>query len=567
MKKFALLFTLCFPLVLSAVQPPPGNSVFPLAEVRPGLTATGFSVFKGEEISSFEAEVIDVQQIGAIREPMIICRLKGPFFEKNGVIAAMSGSPLYIGDRFLGAIAMGWSFSKEPICGVTPAEQMTALYGRKAGGGIGTGLPGQRASDLGAYLDSLAERDPLAHGLPEMLEAKGFSVSIGDGGEKKLVSADIEPGSVVGVQLLQGDVELTAFGTVSSVNRDEFLAFGHSFFGLGDVDFPVVRGRVSTVLPSLLFSFKIAAAGDEIGRMTYDSPNGIVLEKGKRARTLPVGISYGKSDGTTEKKQIRIVQHPMLTGMLLETSVRLLHETLEGTGGDLHLSLDRLEFGFEGGGSVVIPPQRFGGGSAPDMMTAFISETYALLAQNIYRKEKLADMKISIRAFSGREEGKLLELRSLTSSVRQGDGMKLDVSFAPFEGEKAVHRITIPTESLPTGEVKVIAGDGLSVYKRVAAGLGEVPSDFESLGKALGGMPRGGTLVYAVLAEREAVYYGGRRVPDLPPSMESGLPSAMEGAVAKNPEKVLIGPLEGPETGYFAGLLEIKVNIMEKEPK
>ena len=278
-------------------------------------------------------------------------------------------------------------------------------------------------------------------------------------------------------------------------------------------------------------------------------------------------ISYEKSDGTKEYKLIRIVRHPMLSGMLLETALRLVHENLEGTGGNLHLALDGLEFGFEGGRTVAVPPQRFGGEAAPDTMTAFIAETYSLLTQNVYRKEKPEGVKVSLRAFKGREEGKLLEIRALSSSVRKGDAIELDAAFAPFEGEKTVHRITIPTEGLPAGEIRVVAGDGLSVYKRAAAGLGEVASDFGSLCAALSGMPRGGRLAYAVLAEREAVYYGGRRVPDLPPSLEAGLPSAREGSIAKNAERVLAGPLEGPDTGYFSGLLEVKVNIREKESK
>ncbi len=567
MKRFFLIIIVLFTISVMAGSPPADPEVFPLSEVRPGLMATGYSVFKGEEITSFEAEVIDVQQVGAVREPMILCRLIGPLFEKSGVIAAMSGSPLYIGDRFLGAVAMGWSFSKEPICGVTPAQQMTALYEKKISGGSPAELRNSSPADFGSFLDSLGSWKPSASGLPEMLKAEGFSVSYATSPERKMAKADLLPGSIIGVQLIQGDVQITAFGTVSSVKGDKALAFGHSFFGLGEVDFPLVRGRVSAVLPSMLFSFKISEAGDEIGRMTFDSPYGILLEKARAADMLPVEISFSKSDGTTEKKQLRTVRHPFLSRMLLETAVTLLYEQLEGTGEDLHLSIDKLEFDFEKGESVSVPPQRFGGVSPSGSMTSFIVESCALLTGNTYRKDKLSGIRISVRSIKGREEGKLLELKSLSSTVRKGDKIELEAAFLPFEGERAIHRISFPTDSIPAGEVKVIAGDNLSVFKRVAQSLGEVPGDFEGLKKALDKMPKGGALVFAVLSDRDGVYSGGKRLPELPPSLQASVPSSREDSTPRATEKVLAGPVEGPDTGYFEGLLEIKLEIKEKDTK
>ena len=567
MKKFALIVAAFLTISVMSQSPPENSALFPLSEVKPGLTATGYSVFKGGEITSFEAEVIDVQQVGAIREPMILCRLKGPFFEKNGVIAAMSGSPLYVGGRFLGAVAMGWSFSKEPICGVTPAEQMTALYEKKTAGGPPSAPRDGSTTDFGSFLDSLGSSKPTAAGLPEILKAEGFSVSYATSPERKMAAAELLPGSIIGVQLVQGDVQVTAFGTVSSVKGERALAFGHSFFGLGEVDFPLVRGRVSAVLPSMLFSFKISEAGDEIGRMTFDSPYGILLEKGRAADLLPVDILYAKSGGGDAKRSVRIVRHPYLSGMLLETALVLLQEQLEGTGDDLHVLVDSLEFEFDEGGRLSMPSQRFGGTSPSGAMTSYIADCYTLLTKNTYRKEKIARIRASVRSMKGREEGKLLELKARSSTVRRGGKIELEAAFLPYEGERTVHRISFATDDLPAGQIKIVAGDNLSVYKRVAQSMNELPGDFPGLKKALGEMPKGGALVFAVLSDRDGVYSGGKRLPELPPSLQAGLPAAREDSTARATEKVLKGPVEGPDTGYFEGLLEIKLEIIEKDAK
>ncbi|HNQ79389.1 MAG TPA: hypothetical protein PKJ37_12040 [Acidobacteriota bacterium] len=567
MKKFAPIIAAFFTISVMSQSPPENSSLFPLSEVKPGLTATGFSVFKGEEITSFEAEVIDVQQVGAIREPMILCRLKGPFFEKNGVIAAMSGSPLYVGGRFLGAVAMGWSFSKEPICGVTPAEQMTGLYEKKVSGGASAMQKNGSPADFGSFLDSLGSRKPLTAGLPETLEAEGFSVSYAASPERKMAAAELLPGSIIGVQLVQGDVQITAFGTVSSVKGEKALAFGHSFFGLGEVDFPLVRGRVSAVLPSMLFSFKISEAGDEIGRMTFDSPYGILLEKGRAADLLPVDILYAKSGGGDAKRSVRIVRHPYLSGMLLETALVLLQEQLEGTGDDLHVLVDSLEFEFDEGGRLSMPSQRFGGTSPSGAMTSYIADCYTLLTKNTYRKEKIARIRASVRSMKGREEGKLLELKARSSTVRRGEKIELEAAFLPYEGERIVKGFSFRTDDLPAGQIKVVAGDNLSVYKRVAQSMNELPGDFQGLKKALGEMPRGGALVFAILSDSEGVYSGNRRLPELPPSLQAGIPVAREGSTTRAAEKILAGPAEGPDTGYFEGLLEIKLEIIEKDAK
>jgi len=566
MKKLFAFLSLSIPLALFSEAPPPGDAVYPLSEVRPGLVARGYSVFKGSEITSFDAEVIDVQQLGVMKEPMILCRLKGEFFEKNGVIAAMSGSPLYVDGKFLGAVAMGWAFSKEPICGATPAESMTRLYAEKTRGGSQSRLPaGGKSADFQAFIESAAARSVSPEGLPDLLKAEGFSLSYGSGSEREEgAPGELSPGDMIGVQLIQGDIELTAFGTVSSVRGGELLAFGHSFFGLGETDFPVARARVSTVLPSMLFSFKISGSGAEVGRMVYDSPFGVVIEKGKKAATIPVEITYRKSDGSTEKKSVRIITHPYLSRMLLEMVVNLVHEQLEGSGQEIVLALDSLEFDFERGESVVVPPQRFGGVSPSGNLASFVTGAYALLAGNNFKKEKVSAVKIGISCSRGREEGTLLELKALSKSVRKGRPVELEAVFLPFEGDKVVRRISLPTEGLPAGEVKIVAGDNLSVYQRIAGSMAELPRDFQTLKSSLNAMPKGGRIYYAALADRETAYYDGRRIPDLPPSLQALLPAASASSAGKSPEKTLIGPLEGPETGYFDGLIEIKVNVREK---
>jgi hypothetical protein len=567
MKNFAVFSLIFIALSYFAESPPAGNSVFPLSEVKPGLAAKGYSVFKGEEVSVFDVEVIDVQQIGLIKEPMILCRLNGPFFEKNGVIAAMSGSPIYVGDRFLGAVAKGWSFSKDPICALTPAEQMIALYDNKTGGGASLEALSGGSRSFEQFLTAVTLQNIEFKDNLEPLYAQGFSFSSGSGSGQVSSGKAVLPGEMIGVQLVQGDIELTAFGTVSAAKDKRFLAFGHPFLGLGDVDFPVVRAHVSAILPSLMFSFKISGSKEEIGRMVCDSPYGIVAELGKKAGMIPVELVYRKSGGTVEKRNFRIVDDPALSGMLFESSLSLLHEQLQGSSEDICLVLNDLRFDFERGESVKISQQVFGGSTPSEFLVAYIGETLSLLTRNRYKKERIAAVAIDITAVKGRNEGELLEIKVPSSTVFRGDKIEIQASFIPFEGERTIYNISLPSDDLPPGEVKVIVGDNLSVLKRIAPNLDEIPFDFESLKKAVREIPAGGVIVSSILSEQESAYYGSRRLPKLPPSLEAGLPGARETSAARSGEKVLMKPLEGPKAGYFTGLLEVKLNIKERESR
>jgi hypothetical protein len=567
MKNIAVLLAVFFAAALFAETPPANREIIPISEVKPGMTARGYSVFKGSEVTVFEAEVIDVQQIGVVKEPVILCRLKGDFFEKNGVIEAMSGSPLYVGDRFMGAVALGWAFSKEPICGATPAEQMVSLYDKRTGGGAGKALPFLSAGnyDIENYLNSMrGSKNSLSEAL-ESLKAQGFAVSSGAEKDNVPGSGPKSPGEMIGVQLVQGDIEFAAFGTVSSVKDNSFIAFGHPFFGLGETDFPVVRAYVSAIMPSLMFSFKISGSKEEIGRMVYDSPYGIICEKNKKADLIPVELNYTKSDGMKDRKSFRIVRHPSLSRTLFQASISLLHDQMEGNGEELNLQLDGLRFDFENGESLKLSPQVFGGALPSSALSSYLGDTFSLLTQNSFKKEKLAGIAIDIKSNKGRNEGKLVEIKALSPVVCKGDPIEIRAVFVPYEGEKKVFNISIPSGDLPVGEIKVLAGDNLSIFKRTAAAFQEIPNDFSSLKSALKNIPAGGTIVTTVISEQEGEYYDGKRVPSFPPSFRSVLPEARESSTAKSSEKVLAGPISGPQTGFFEGLLEIKLSVKERE--
>ena len=309
-----------FLLFLTAINffPKEPINIFPLKKIKEGSIAKGYTVLKGEEITEFEAEIIGVQKMGLSNADMIICKLKGKPFDQSGVIAAMSGSPLFIEDKFLGAIAVTWIFAKDPLCAATPAENMIQLFTKQVSTSSSPS-PLQTIS-LSDFLENISKLDFSFNKFMEPFEEKNFSFV-----ESEQIpfseQAEIKEGGMIGIQLVSGDLNLTAYGTVSSVKDNKFLAFGHPLLGLGEVDFPVVTAKVSTVMPSNVLSFKISSPKEEIGRMILDTPYGILCEKGVKADTIPLEISFTNSDGITSNKVVKIVRHSKLAKTLFFLSI------------------------------------------------------------------------------------------------------------------------------------------------------------------------------------------------------------------------------------------------------
>ena len=306
-------------LVFIGVRLPAATTTFPVDELKPGMVGIGRTVFEGDQLEDFKVHILGVlRNVIGPRRNLILARLEGGPLADTGVIAGMSGSPVYIDGRLVGAVSYSLGqFSKEPIAGITPIDEMVEATAqaapRRQAGRVDLQMPltseNLRASLRQAFswMRPFAEspndvqvlrqrRSTPASGtmlrpIATPLTIGGFDASVIDplasafreqgflpmmarrrrtGRRRPASPQPLRPGDPIGVALMTGDLEFGATGTVTEVDGNRVYAFGHPFYGLGPTQFPMTRAYVHTVLPSLFSSSKLASTGEVIGTMQQD---------------------------------------------------------------------------------------------------------------------------------------------------------------------------------------------------------------------------------------------------------------------------------------------------------
>src|SRR5688572_28308727 len=313
--------------------------LMPVGDVKPGMVGVGRTVFEGAELSEFKVHIIGVlRNIQGPKRDLILARLEGGPLARTGVAAGMSGSPVYVDGRLIGAVGYSiGSFPKEAIAGITPIEEMkdaTQMSMRRAtpqaridlpltpekfasalrvaysqiapfaarGGDVrGIGVSNAEASQLAVMLRPISTPLVMSGAEPEafdlvsrMFRDAGFSpVASGTGGGtlsaelRAAMAGPLREGDAVGVSLVSGDFEMGATGTITHIDGNKVYGFGHPFFNLGPSQLPMTRAYVHMMLPSLASSFKISSMGEVIGTMQQDRPTAIAGTIGAMPTTVP----------------------------------------------------------------------------------------------------------------------------------------------------------------------------------------------------------------------------------------------------------------------------------------
>src|SRR5215211_3627675 len=346
----------------------------PVSEIRPGMVGVGHTVFDGTHVEEFKAHILGVLEniIGPHRN-LILARLEGGPLAHTGVIAGMSGSPVYVDGKLIGAVsyALG-SFSKEPIAGITPIAEMTDATAlgapRPAGARVHVEFPLTRDSLTTAFRKALnwnrpfADRPadtqfrgasaldsvtgdqlgtllrPIATPLvmsgfePDMAELFGSAFRehgfIPSGGSaagrrngEKPFDGPLKPGDAVGVMLVGGDMQLGATGTVTHIDGDRVYAFGHPMYNLGPTEFPMTRAYVYTVLPSLFSSMKLSTTGETIGTVVQDRATAIAGRLGAGPKLIPITVSLESSRAAKQTFHFGVVNDPLFGPLMTYATV------------------------------------------------------------------------------------------------------------------------------------------------------------------------------------------------------------------------------------------------------
>lgn len=253
----------------------------PPDDVNKGMRGYGLSVFEGVEVDTFGVEITGKMSFGATGRTIILAELSGDVVEEAGILAGISGSPVYINDKLLGAVAYGFSFSKKPICGITPFAEMK--YDEQV---IMKSSPGMTPIEP---ILSVSGFPGDSYSLLDSLPGRVFSAAAVQAGDDTSTSP-LVPGGVCGIKLVTGDGDISAMGTITEIRGDTLYAFGHPAMGTGKSRLPLCRGKVVSYLPSIYSSFKFINAGEIFGTVELDGTSGIRGIIGKKPPMLKCRI-------------------------------------------------------------------------------------------------------------------------------------------------------------------------------------------------------------------------------------------------------------------------------------
>lgn len=446
------------------------------------------------EMDGGEMVEIPVTVLGAIgpyapEQEMVLVRLEDERFRKTGIIAGMSGSPIYVGGRLLGALAFGWGFSVEPIAGVTPFTRMETLGGSSEGSASNAtvdrpGLEELISARLAGNLDQVL-LEWLAPGRRGSLRQLPLAVAVaGPGGAAGIgwigelwdrmgwvsgpptsgstdgVAGQLRPGAMVAGVLVDGDVTLAAGGTVTEVRGDQVWAFGHPFLKGGGVQIPLARAGVVTILASQALSFKFFTVGEQIGVLRADRSHGVWGRLGPTAAMVPVAVQVnGRSYG------FRAIRHESLLPSL---AAYLTMSSLEARGramGNQTVSLDlALDYG---NGLVAELAESFVGSEAGLQTAGMVAAAVGYLENSAFEGPALEGIRVELRA---EEELDVAELVSVTPDrwvVSPGEALRVRLRVRPHRGEEYFRNIELVVpESVPEGRLDLVVADGTawSVY-------------------------------------------------------------------------------------------------------
>jgi hypothetical protein len=482
-----------------AAGPPVGGGFFPLSEVHRGLTGTAWTVFTGTQPEPMQVEILGV--LRGARGPghdMILAQLHGAKPEYTGVVAGMSGSPVYIGNRLLGSLSFRiGQFSKDPIAGITPIEQMLEVRDLPAEGtenreqGIGnrdqvaqnpaneTMQPMETPLLMSGFHPEavrLWQQKMAGTGL-EMVAAGGMGSSSETAGEpggdlnaaaSAAAIAGIVPGSAVSAQLVRGDVEIAATCTVTYIDPKQLLACGHPLLQAGPVSFPMTTAEVVATLASPLNAFKIINTGTTIGAFSEDRDAAIRGVFGAKARMIPVHIRVhgagGGADSHIEdrKLNVEILDLPAITPQALLVT---LFESLLQSNGSTEDTSYHLTGSVEIAGYPRSPLDLWApaGESMPaPMATALLAgEQFARLYSNGTRAGAVRSVDLDVEAVP-RRVGVELESVQLASSsiVHAGDTVMVEATLRPWRQAERNLRIAVKLPArLGAGNLRLLVSD------------------------------------------------------------------------------------------------------------
>lgn len=553
---FGLTFILIFFCAASAQQ-----DILPVDQVKAGMKGVGKTVFEGNKIEEFKVDILGVLKnypTAGPKKSIIMAKLNSPRLENSGVLHGMSGSPVYVEGKLIGAVALGYAFSKEAIVGITPIEAMLAIEREKD---LKSSYRSQLPVKKYLSLDELftihsnifqgVEGDVYAGKVFAPLKVplvfSGFSSKAFDRSRpvflrlgftplhsglspqenERITIPDLSlhPGDHVGAQLISGDLSMAATGTVTHVEGNKVLAFGHPWYNLGAVDYAMAKAYVIALVPSVSESFMLAATDAIVGRFSQDRHAGVFGELGKKARMIPVNIQMLSAENEIKEIKIQLAEDKILTPFLLNAAVSTIMMTEERSVGDLSLELKGIIY-LDNGMSVELE-DLFSGNfdSSIGNLTNLITAVTFFLTNNEFEDLSIHRIDLNFHATENVRISTLEKVWLDKYDVAPGERIQVKIFTRSFRGESVVHEGGLQAPHLPSGsEFYLIVSDTASLQQieRIQYKTqGIMPRSLNQLVRLLNNLRKNNRIYLKVLAAKPGLFLRGEEMPNLPPTMKS----------------------------------------------
>jgi SpoIVB peptidase S55 len=561
---------------------PESTEVMPLADIRPGMEGYAYTIFAGDQVEKFDLVVLGVlDNFLGPRQSIILVQLKGEKVEHTGVVAGMSGSPVYIQGKLAGALSLKLGvFTKEPIGGVTPIQAvMDPLSASKDGNQSvqaltlpvqmsGNGLPSGSALEpietplvfSGFSANSMAP-------FSSQIQSLGFVAAQGGSTPPRSDDGHLVAGDMAGMVLVQGDASINSACTVTAVRGDNVFLCGHPFLSLGSVQLPMARTRVVTTLSSSLASTKIVNLAGNIGTITGDHITAVTGKLGPLPSMIPLDLTITAPAG--EKKfHFEVVNHPKLTPLLVALTIfnGLSQNSVYGEGTTLHLSG---EVRLKGHTPVQIentfaPSDVMSPDGLPIALT--MQSVFARLFSNTFETTNVENISLKVESAPGRQSYAIDSAWLEKGEAAPGETLRVRVMLHPYRSEPRVVETTvrIPDQVARGTTLRILVTDG-DTLNRASRGFAFASSGsvggIDQLIALLNRERRNDRVYVGLFTPSPTMLWDDKELPNVPLSEIN----VVDGRPAPGSVQVLRESLAGessiPLNGPVAGVISLNLQI------
>jgi len=571
MKKITLLNIVL--LILTLSFPVQAVDIMKLSDIKAGMEGEGKTIFKGTKAETFTFKVLGIIENFAPEKNLIIVELSSPHLENGGIVSGMSGSPAYIEGKLIGAVAYGFSFTKKPIGGVTPIEDIlkTSEYNTptysidmstisiefdkknisRIAGKIKEKLskrlnfsPNTAFTPIGLLGSSrgiIPSTFSYMPGLKPLLGTGGnVSITSGSKGNSpgpapqdqqvtipdiysgKDIAKDIikmSPADAVAIPLIKGDFEISASGTVTHVDGDKIYIFGHPFFNIGTVDFPMHKAEVISVVPSFQESFRLVSTKQMVGRVVQDRFSAVQGELGKIPYMIPMKVFLKNRN---KQFNLEIANHPLLTPTLSAVAAFNIFNSQYQQLGFQSIKVDGKIY-IEGEKNIIVNDLFSGTDSYTDFSNLLLVITYFLMNNN-EKNIKIQKMDFEIRGSETLRRANLETVLVEKNSFLPGEIMNITVHLRNERGSSFSETVSLQAPNLKAGsEFYLLVADNEQMgdfdSKNVRTSFFPIKLSF--LIRAINNLRKNNRLYFKLMTPEQGLFLKGHEYPNLPSSLQN----------------------------------------------